>query len=165
MNSHTSAVGAVITDAAGRVLLCQQSQGHRLWGLPGGKIKHHESPIHAAIRDVREETGMETEIVDLVGMYELTGDGFGEGLPDLLVHVFRGRLADQEVAVNAPGRISRLTWCDPYEPPQPLTATTRVALSDALAGRSGVLRQVFRDAEPDVPDAVDLSPAAPARVV
>jgi 8-oxo-dGTP diphosphatase len=157
MNSLTSAVGAVITDAAGRVLLCQQSQGHRLWGLPGGKIRHHESPIHAAIRDVREETGMETEIIDLVGMYELTGNGCGEGLPDVLVHVFRGRLADAEVAVNAPGRISRLTWCDPEALPHPLTATTRTALADAMAGRSGVLRQVLRDAEPDIPDAVELT--------
>src|SRR5205823_703043 len=100
------------------------------------------------------------------GLYELTGNGCGEGLPDVLVHVFRGRLADQEVAVNAPGRISRLTWCDPYELPQPLTATTRVALADALAGRSGVLRQVLRDTEPDVPDAVDLGavPTTAARV-
>jgi ADP-ribose pyrophosphatase YjhB (NUDIX family) len=32
----TSAVAAVIEDAAGRVLLCRQAGGHRLWGLPGG---------------------------------------------------------------------------------------------------------------------------------
>jgi ADP-ribose pyrophosphatase YjhB (NUDIX family) len=155
MNSVTSAVAALITDAAGRVLLCQQSQGHRLWGLPGGRIRHAESPVHAVIRDIREETGIETEIHDLVGLYQLTGDGCGENLPDVLVYVFRGRLQDGEAAVNAPARICRLAWHDPDELPHPLTATTRTAIQDATLGRSGVLREVLRDHEPEVPDADD----------
>src|SRR5687767_8649413 len=96
----TSAVAAVVEDAAGRVLLCQQHGGHRLWGLPGGKIRAAESPVHAVIRDIREETGLETEIIELVGMYQLTGDGCGTALPDLFVHVFRGRL-DGGPALNA----------------------------------------------------------------
>jgi 8-oxo-dGTP diphosphatase len=162
MNPLTFAVGAVVTDAAGRVLLCQQSQGHRLWGLPGGKIRRGESPVHAAIRDIREETGMETEIVDLVGIYQLTGDGCGEGLPDVLVHVFRGRLGAGEVAVNSP-KIGRLSWHDPESLPHPLTATTRTAIADAVAGRAGVLREVQRDAEPDIPDAVEYGDSVAAR--
>src|SRR5262245_9045859 len=52
MSLLTSAVAAVILDPAGRVLLCQQSQGHRLWGLPGGKIRNGESPLHAVVRDI-----------------------------------------------------------------------------------------------------------------
>ena len=35
----TSAVAAIIEDAAGRVLLCQQAGGHQLWGLPGGRVR------------------------------------------------------------------------------------------------------------------------------
>jgi 8-oxo-dGTP diphosphatase len=155
MSLLTSAVAAVIVDPAGRVLLCQQSQGHRLWGLPGGKIRNGESPLHAVVRDIREETGTETDIVDLVGIYQLTGDTCGTDLPDVLVHVFRSRLDAGEVALNAPGRISRLAWHEPSALPQPMTATTRAAVADALAGRSGVLRDVQRDAEPEVPDAVD----------
>jgi ADP-ribose pyrophosphatase YjhB (NUDIX family) len=162
MNSLTFAVGAVITDDVGRVLLCQQSQGHQLWGLPGGRIRHAESPVHAVIRDVREETGMETEIKDLVGIYQLTGDGCGENLPDVVVHVFRGHLEGGEAALNAPGRIRALAWYEPDALPHPLTATTRTAIHDAMAGRAGVLREVLRDHEPDVPDAVDTSiPAQP----
>jgi hypothetical protein len=34
-----------------------------------------------------------------------------------------------------------------------VTATTRAAVADATADRSGVLRVVQRDAEPDIPDA------------
>lgn len=150
MSHLTAAVAAVITDPAGRVLLCQQSQGHRLWGLPGGRIRHDESPVHAAIRDIREETGMEIDVVDLVGIYQLTGDGCGPDLPDVLVHVFRGRAESTEATVNSPGRICRLSWQDPAALPQPMTATTRAALADAIAGRSGALRTVLRDVDPSL---------------
>ena len=165
MSSLTSAVAAVVTDPAGRVLLCQQSQGHRLWALPGGRIRLGESPVHAAVRDIREETGMETDIVDLIGIYQLTGDTCGEDLPDVLMHVFRGTAPAGEATVNAPGRICRLSWHDPDALPTPMTATTRTAIADAVAGLAGVLRVVERDAEPEIPEATDgtaePAPAAP----
>jgi 8-oxo-dGTP diphosphatase len=154
MNPLTSAVAAVIEDAAGRVLLCQQSQGHHLWVLPGGKIKLGESPLHAAQRDIQEEVGSAIEIVDLLGLYQLTGDGCGDDLPDVLVHVFRARLLGGEATVNAPGKIARLSWHEQGSLPEPMSPTTRSALKDAAAGRSGVLAEVFRDAEPDLPEAV-----------
>jgi ADP-ribose pyrophosphatase YjhB (NUDIX family) len=155
MSALTSAVEAVIEDPAGRVLLCQQSQGHRLWGLPGGRIRNGESPIHAAVRDIQEETGTNITIVDLVGLYQLTGDGCGDDLPDVLMHVFRARLTGGEVTLNSPGRICRLAWHDAAALPSPLTATARAAIADAVAGRSGVLREVQRDAGPEPPDASD----------
>jgi ADP-ribose pyrophosphatase YjhB (NUDIX family) len=158
MSSLTSAVAAVVTDPAGRVLLCQQSQGHRLWVLPGGRIRQDESPVRAAVRDIREETGMETDIIDLIGIYQLTGDTCGEDLPDLLMHVFRGTAPGGEATVNAPGRICRLSWHDPDALPAPMTATARTAIADAVAGRAGVLRVVERDAEPEIPEATE--PAA-----
>ncbi len=101
----------------------------------------------------------EIEILDLVGIYQLTnnGDG-GPDLPDVLVHAFRGQVASGDIAVNSPGRICRLAWHDNEALPGPMTATARAAIVDALAGRSGVLRDVHRDAEPEIPDAVD-SPA------
>jgi len=152
MSQHTAAVAVVISDEAGRVLICQQSQGHRLWGLPGGKIRSAESPIHATIRDIREETGMEIDIVDLVGLYQLTG-GNSTALPDVLVHVFRARCSKAEATVNSPGRISHLTWADPAYLPDPMTATAKIAISDAVKGRSGVVCHVQRNVEPDIPDA------------
>jgi 8-oxo-dGTP pyrophosphatase MutT (NUDIX family) len=154
MSALESAVAAVIQDPVGRVLLAQQREGHRLWGLPGGKIRNGESPIHAVIRDVREEAGTDVEVSDLIGLYQLTGDGCGEDLPDVLVYVFRAKLGG-EATLNAPGRIRRLAWEDPDALPEPTTATTATALADASAGRSGVLRVVQRNPEPDVPEADD----------
>lgn len=151
MNSLTSAVAAIIADPAGRVLLCRQSQGHRLWGLPGGKIQMDESPLHAAVRDIRAELGTDVKLVELIGMYQLTG---GAGLDDVLVHVFRAH-AEGEITLNEPDRISRICWFDVAQLPSPLTATTHVAIADATAGRAGMIRTVRRSVEPDLPDAVD----------
>src|SRR5690606_23169762 len=144
MSQLTSAVAAVITDPSGRVLLCQQSQGHRLWGLPGGKIRNGESRSQGAIRDIREETGAETEASNVVGFYHPPDDEGGTHLPDPLAYVFRGRITHGDIADNAPGRICRLAWHDTARLPEPLTATTRAAIADASTGRSGLLRQVKR---------------------
>ena len=46
-------------------------------------------------------------------------------------------------------RICRLAWHALADLPQPLTATTQAAVADALAGHSGVLREVQRSPEPD----------------
>lgn len=153
----TSVVAVVISDDAGRLLLCQINQGRVLWGLPGGRIRDNESPVHAAIRDVMEETGTDIEIINLVGLYHLTGDGCGPSLPNAVVHVFRARVHG-EVAVNAPGRIARLSWFEPDALPASLTATTRAAVADAVGNVRGVLRTVHRDKH-EVPD-VDEQPAA-----
>ena len=37
---------------------------------------------------------------------------------------------------------------------EPMTPTTRYALADAAAGRSGVLCDVERPTEPEIPDAI-----------
>jgi 8-oxo-dGTP diphosphatase len=161
MSQFTTAVAAVISDPAGRVLMCQQSQGHRWWTLPGGKIHPGESPLHAAVRDICEEVGAEVNLVDLVGLYQLTSPG--DDLPDVLVHVFRAKV-DGEITVNAPGRICRASWHDVDDLPTPMTPVARAALPDAAAGRSGMLRVVKRDVEPAIPDVDDEPAATPATV-
>jgi ADP-ribose pyrophosphatase YjhB (NUDIX family) len=44
-------------DAKGRVLLVRHSYGSRQWMLPSGGIARAESPIEAAMRELREEAG------------------------------------------------------------------------------------------------------------
>ncbi|MGA4730162.1 NUDIX hydrolase [Micromonospora taraxaci] len=161
MSALTWAVAAVVTDDTGRVLLCRQGRGERRFALPGGRLRPAESPVRAALRDIRAETGWDIDLVDLVGVYHLTGPA-GEAtagrvgpLPDVLVHVFRARAAGVQPAADPPPGC-RLSWHSPDVLPEAVTPLTRAAVTDAREGRSGVLHDVSRT--PGVADAA--SPAA-----
>lgn len=49
--------GGITFDSAGRVLLLQQMNGN--WVFPKGHIEPGENPLQAAIREVKEETGVQ----------------------------------------------------------------------------------------------------------
>src|SRR6185437_1778288 len=59
---------AVFFDSAGRVLLSERADG-RGWNLPAGFVDAGEGPEEAAVRETREETGLEVEIDRFVGVY------------------------------------------------------------------------------------------------
>ena len=78
-------VGAVIHDAAGRLLLIQRGhEPHRgLWSLPGGRIEAGESPEQAVVREVHEETGLDVVPGRPVGRVSIPGDGVVFDVVDL----------------------------------------------------------------------------------
>jgi ADP-ribose pyrophosphatase YjhB (NUDIX family) len=62
-------VGAVVHDAAGRLLLIRRGHAPHagLWSLPGGRVEAGESPEGAVEREVREETGLRVQAGAAVG--------------------------------------------------------------------------------------------------
>ncbi|MEH0934891.1 NUDIX hydrolase, partial [Micromonospora psammae] len=153
MSTLTWAVAAVVTDDAGRVLLCRREPGGR-WGLPGGRLRRPQCPTGAVAGAVRQEIGYAVEVVDLVGLYHLSGSTCGgppasDSLPDVVVHVFRARA--QPDAALAPPAGSTLSWHLPDRLPAEVTPVTRAAVADAGVGRSGVLRDLRPDPATGVP--------------
>jgi 8-oxo-dGTP pyrophosphatase MutT (NUDIX family) len=63
-----ASASAVIFDRRGRILLQQRSDGGQ-WGLPGGGVEIGESITDAAVREVREETGLRVTVRRLIGVY------------------------------------------------------------------------------------------------
>ncbi|GAA4828253.1 NUDIX domain-containing protein [Saccharopolyspora rosea] len=67
-NSVVPSVTAAIRDDAGNILLIHKVDND-LWALPGGGHDAGESITDTVVREVREETGLDVEVVRLVGTY------------------------------------------------------------------------------------------------
>lgn len=61
----------MLDDAARVVLLALTTPaGHKRWSLPKGAVEAGETPEAAALREVREETGLDAQILEPVGVID-----------------------------------------------------------------------------------------------
>jgi ADP-ribose pyrophosphatase YjhB (NUDIX family) len=67
-NSLVPSVNVVLVNDADEILLIRRSDNGN-WAVPGGGIDLGESVRQAAVREAREETGIECEITGIVGIY------------------------------------------------------------------------------------------------
>jgi ADP-ribose pyrophosphatase YjhB (NUDIX family) len=67
INSVVPSVTAVVVDAS-QLLLVHRTDND-LWALPGGGHDLGESIENTAVREVKEETGIDVQVTGLVGLY------------------------------------------------------------------------------------------------
>ena len=67
-NSIVVAVTVFVVDDFDRVLLIRRTD-NGLWAIPGGAQDFGEYIAHTAVRETKEETGVDIEVVGLVGIY------------------------------------------------------------------------------------------------
>jgi ADP-ribose pyrophosphatase YjhB (NUDIX family) len=67
-NRLVPAASAVVVDQDGRILLHRRSD-NELWSIPGGAMEAGERIADTAVREVKEETGLDVEPETLVGIY------------------------------------------------------------------------------------------------
>lgn len=125
------AVGVVITDEAGRVVLVKRGKEPQRgrWTVPGGSVEPGESLQEAAAREALEETGLGVQIGrELWDLLSPTADGRMFEIHDFAATVTRGELRAGDDAADA--RWVRVDELDDMD----LT----VGLADYL-GRPGVM--------------------------
>jgi 8-oxo-dGTP diphosphatase len=64
-----TADGAILKE--NKILLIKRKNNpfKNMWALPGGFVEYNEKVEDAVIREVLEETGLNTKIIDLIGIY------------------------------------------------------------------------------------------------
>jgi len=67
-NSIVPSVTAIVSNEVGELLLVHKTDND-LWALPGGAMDVGEYMADAVVREVKEETGIDVEVVGVVGIY------------------------------------------------------------------------------------------------
>jgi ADP-ribose pyrophosphatase YjhB (NUDIX family) len=120
--------GAVISDERGRVLLLRHvlRKGSG-WGIPGGFLNAGEQPEEAVRRELREETGLALEAVELA---------FVRALPNVrqIEVIFRARMGAARLsALSKNFEIDRAEWFALDALPEGLGRDQRGLIRRALA--------------------------------
>jgi bis(5'-nucleosidyl)-tetraphosphatase len=103
----------LLTESGPKVLLVYQigRRGDRFWTLPKGHPEAGESPETAALRELKEETGV-TEVVlvpytEFSMHYQFTFEG---DVIDKTVTFFTGVVANATTNITEPNEIADLGW-------------------------------------------------------
>ena len=123
---------AVLIEREGRLLLGRRGPGASQagkWSFPAGFVDRGERVEDAALREVREETGLEARLDALLGLYSATGN-------PVVLAVYAATATGGSLA---PGDdLSELAFYSPDELPEPAFAHDRQIVADWLAWRAGV---------------------------
>lgn len=131
-NSMVPSVNVIVADDAGRILLIRRADNGN-WAVPGGAIDLGESMIDAAVRETREETGIECEITGLVGIFTD---------PRHVIHYTSNDEVRQEFSIvltgsavggepTASSETSEVRWIEPFRVTElPMDRSMRLRLSE-----------------------------------
>lgn len=110
--------GGIVFNSQGQVLLIQNHKGY--WQFPKGHIEKDETKEEAALREVREEGGVNAKIVREVGTSKYiytfeTGEKISKIVDIFLMEYISGDIKDHD------HEVSQTFWTDPKEALEKLT--------------------------------------------
>lgn len=126
------AVSAVIF-GDGKVLLHRRSDNGQ-WGLPGGSVEIGETVSQAMVREVKEETGLDVQIMRIVGVYsdpryQMVSYPDGRGV-HYISTVFECQIVGG--ALTTSPETLELGFFDPYDLPADIVPLHVIRIQDAM---------------------------------
>lgn len=122
---------AIIKD--GKILLTKR-EDFEIWCLPGGGVDEGETLAQAAIRETREETGLEVELLRLVGVY--SRPRWTNESPHVLL--FAARPVGGELKLN-PDEVLEARYFGPQEIPADMVVDHALRIQHAFSEAGGSL--------------------------
>jgi ADP-ribose pyrophosphatase len=108
---HVLSAAAIVVNDKNEILLIKGPR--RGWEMPGGQVEEGESLAQAAIRETKEESGIDIELIKFCGIFQNVGDSICNTL-------FLARPIGGELTVNPEAlelgffpleeALSRVTW-------------------------------------------------------
>jgi ADP-ribose pyrophosphatase YjhB (NUDIX family) len=105
-------VALVLVQMDGKTLLIQEAKPlyRGRWHLPGGRLESGELLAEAAVREVREEAGIEVRLTGLLCIDQLKADA--SGTPNRLRFVFKAEPAGGVLKTFADEHSLQARWCE-----------------------------------------------------
>ena len=125
-------VGIAIIQS-GNILLTKR-RDFPVWCIPGGHLAPKESVPDAAIREAKEETGLDVEITDFVGLYSMPNK-WQDGSCEIIL---RGKPVGGKLLTSTNETLDA-AYFSRDELPAKLIGWQYHQINDALAGKSGGL--------------------------
>ncbi len=131
--------GCIIFDDKNRLLLQKRTDCGE-WGFLGGLVELGEATHEAAVREIKEESGLDVEITSLYGVYSKYFDEYSNGdKAQTIVHLFKAKIIGGALIDNN-SETAELKFFDLDNVPPLFNKQHQDALSDIIAGREFVYR-------------------------
>lgn len=132
--------GAIITNEKGQILLQKRSDKEELWGFLGGAIEVGESIEETAIREVKEESGLDIKIDYLIGVYSKYFTQYPNGdHAQSICYTFKGTVTGGTISIDNKETFE-LKFFDRDKLPKLFLKQHEDILEDYLADRRGAYR-------------------------
>ena len=120
---------AVLVD--GKILLTKRDD-FQVWCLPSGGVEDGESLAEAAIRETKEETGIDVRLTRVIGVYSRIG-----GIPDVHAVLYEAKPIGGELRVQ-PGETLEVDYFPFDKLPEDISFGHVKRIEDAIKGAQGV---------------------------
>ncbi|QHQ62533.1 NUDIX domain-containing protein [Anaerocolumna sedimenticola] len=132
--------GAIITNEKGEILFQKRSDAEDVWGLPGGAVEVGESIEETAIRELKEETGLDIKVEHLIGVYSKYFTKYPNGdVAQSICYFFKGTIIGGVMSIDK-NKTFDLKFFSKNNIPKLFVQQHEDILNDYFENRTGVFR-------------------------
>ena len=124
--------GAFILNDNDELLLHRRNKAPEkgYWSIPGGSLEMFETFEQAVVREVKEETDLDVEVVRLVGLCNHIVNIENEEKVHWVTPSYLCKILSGTAKITEPGKHTEIGWFKLDNLPEDLTITTKKAIRD-----------------------------------